>query len=148
MIRAQIYIQKYDWLVYCYIAVDCYYTYEILRMMQNIGADEVTLGRAHANLVSCSLDTGLCYSNAERRESVWVTSLTSSADEFLNSFVHEIRHLQQHIANTFDIDENSEEVCYLSGEIARALYPYCKELMCNGCRKHLKAEKKCRCSVE
>lgn len=135
MVRAKVYLEKADWVVWVYIAVHGYYTYEILDKMRQIGANAEYRERAHRNLISGNLNNGLTYSNPERRESVWVTSLTSSAREFFNSIVHEIRHLQQHIANEMRLDENSEDVCYLSGDIAYALFPYCRELLCEHCRE-------------
>lgn len=136
MIRAQIYLPYYDWTIYAYIAVHEYYTYEILDKMRQIGADSESLAKAHRNLTARQLNNGLTYSNPRTRETVWVTELTSSAEEFFNSIVHEIRHLQQHISNEFGIDENSEEVCYLCGDIALRLFPYVKGLLCDHCRKH------------
>lgn len=136
MIRAKIYLPRYDWVVNAYIAVHEYYTYEILDKMREIGADTHILERAHANLMSGQLNNGLTYSNQDARETVWVIALTSSAREFLDSMTHEIRHLQQHIANACDLDENSEEVCYLCGDIAFRLFPYCEKMLCEHCRKH------------
>ena len=135
MIRTTLFLPKYDWVVYCYIAVDEYYTYEILDKMRTIGADNRVLARAHRNLIAGSLNNGLTYSNPTMKKSVWVVALTSSAKEFFNTIVHEIRHLQQHIANEYDIDHNSEEACYLCGDIACLLFPYCRELLCDHCRK-------------
>lgn len=135
MIRAILYIPRYDWVIYAYIAVHEYYTYEILDKMRQIGADRHFLTMAHKNLTARQLNNGLTYSNPKTRETVWVTEITSSAAEFFNSIVHEIRHLQQHVANEFGIDENSEEVCYLCGDIAMMLFPYVRGLLCDSCRK-------------
>ena len=135
MIRAEIYLPKADWTVYAYIAVHEYYTFEILDKMREIGADMDFRRRAFENLMSGQVNNGLTFSNPKERESVWVTALTSSAGEFFNTIVHEIRHLEQHIANDLDLDENSEAVCYLSGDIALALFPYCKDLLCEHCRR-------------
>ena len=136
MIRTTLFLPLYDWVVYVFIAVDEYYTYEILDKMRQIGADNHFLARAHKNLTDGNLDGGLTYSNPTEHKTVWVTELTTSADEFFNSIVHEIRHLQQHISNAYGIDQNSEEVCYLCGDIAYRLFPYCKKLLCDCCRKH------------
>lgn len=134
MVRTTLYLKKYDWTVYAYIAVHEYYTYEILERMRTIGAGIDDIQRAHANLVGGNIDNGLAYSNINERKTVLVIGLTSSAMQFMNSMVHEIRHLQQHIANSFMIDENSEEVCYMCGDIAMALFPYCKRMLCDNCR--------------
>lgn len=136
MIRATLYLPRYDWTIYAYVAVHRYYRDEILDRMIELGADEQTLVRANTNLSSGTLNNGLTFSNGRMRSTVWVVELTSSAGEFFNSVVHEIRHLQQHIANEFGIDENSEEACYLCGDIALKLFPYCKKMLCEHCRGH------------
>lgn len=135
MIRARLYFPKADWTVYAYIAVHEYYTYEILDRMRRIGASSDELSRAYTNLMDGKLNGGLTKSNPDSRESVWVTEITSSAREFFDTIVHEIRHLQQHIANVLNLDENSEDVCYLSGDIAYALFPYVRNLLCEHCHK-------------
>lgn len=137
MIRAKLYLPEYDWTIYAYIAVHEYYTYEILDRMRMIGADSVSLSKAHNNLTARQLNNGLTYSNVVSRQTVWVTEITSSAEEFFNSIVHEIRHLQQHISNAYNLDENSEDVCYLCGEIALRLFPYVRSLLCD-CRNTTK----------
>lgn len=136
MIRATITLPKYGWIVHAYIAVSRYYTDEILKGMEQLGANEKHLADAYKNLSSGQLNNGLTYTSSEKRETIWVVALTSSAREFMDSFVHEIRHLEQHIANECGIDENSEEACYLCGDIAYRLFPYCKKLLCEHCRHH------------
>lgn len=137
MIRATLYFPRIKWTVYAYIAVHEYYTYEILDKMRSIGASTDELRRAHKNLMDGNLNGGITKTNYDTHESVWVFELTTSAREFFNSVVHEIRHLQQHIANVLGLDENSEDVCYLSGDIAYALFPYIQKLLCEHCRKHI-----------
>lgn len=136
MIRVRLYLPKAKWTINAYIAVDRYYTYEILEHMRQLGASRDTLGKAYRNIMSGQLNNGLTYSNPDKRETVWVIEITSSAREFFNSVVHEIRHLSQHIANEMQLDPDSEDVCYLSGDIAYALFPYCRDLLCEHCRIH------------
>ena len=134
MIRAKIHVPKYDWNIHAFFAVDDYYTYEILDKMRQIEAPKDLILKAHKNLISGKLDSGLCYGNKELREAVLVTSITSSAAEFFNSIVHEMRHLQQFIAEECDIPEYGEEPCYLIGDIAMSLFPFCRSLLCEHCR--------------
>lgn len=136
MIRARLYLPKARWYINAYIAVDEYYAYEILEHMRQLGASRDTLAKAYRNLMSGQLNNGITYSNPNRRETVWVIEITSSAREFFNSVVHEIGHLSQHIAIEMELDQNSEDVCYLSGDIAYTLFPYVRGLLCEHCRKH------------
>lgn len=134
MIHTSIVLPKYNWKVHVYIAVDQYYTEEIVNKMRELDASKKNIDDAYNNLLSGNLNTGLTYTNPYKKESVLVIALTSSSREFIDSFTHEIRHLEQHIANACDIDENSEEACYLSGDIAYRMFPFCKDLLCECCR--------------
>ena len=137
MIRAKIYLPKADWTIYAYIAVHEYYTYEILDKMRQLGASRQHVVDAHRNLISGQLDNGLTYSNSDTRETVWVSCLTSSAREFFNTIVHEIGHVGQHIGKEMRLDPYGEDVCYLAGDIAYELFPYCKKLLCEHCKNTL-----------
>lgn len=135
MIRTTLYISKYDWVVYCYFAVSCYYACEICAKLQSIGASRSVLNSAYASMVNGKLNGGITYSNYDRRESVLVTELTSNASEFFDSFIHETGHLATHIALADGIDLKGEEIRYIQGDISRALFPFCESLLCDHCRQ-------------
>lgn len=135
MIRQTIYIDKYDWIVNAYFYVSEYYTEEIMDKLWELGCDATTAKKVYHNLTSNELDTGLCYSNYRKQESILVVARTSSAEEFFNSIVHEITHLQSHIAHINKLNPTGEEVAYLAGEISREMFPKVKSLMCDCCRK-------------
>ena len=134
MIRQDIYIPKCRWRVRAYYAVTCYWTGEIMKELYRLGASSEVLCSSYANMKSCKLDTGLCYSNPSMRESVLVIAKTSSAAEFFNSFEHEFQHLKGHIATEMGYDPNGEEVAYMSGELAREIFPRIRDLLCDCCR--------------
>lgn len=74
------------------------------------------------NIGECKFNRGITYSNYATKESVMVISVTNSAGESVNTWVHEIIHLAtQHIAVALGITDN-EELAYLGGEIARDIY--------------------------
>lgn len=124
MIRAKIKIPEYNWDIYVYIAVREIYTYEILAKMHDLGASKNNILNAHKNLTDGLPNGGITFSNPQRRVSLCVIETATSGEECFDTIVHEIRHIEQHIANTYEIDENSEDVCYLCGRIAHLLYPY------------------------
>lgn len=134
MIRQLIYLPKYQWRITAYYSVSCYWTREIMEELYRLGAGEDVLKSAYRNIASCSLDTGLCFSNGSMRESLLVIAKTSSAAEFFNSFEHEFQHLKGHISTTLGFDPNGEEVAYMSGELAREIFPKIRHLLCDCCR--------------
>lgn len=129
MIRQKFYLERLDWKVYIYYAVDCYYTGEILSKLRSIGCSENLLKESEKNMNSCKMDTGLTYSNFLTRSTVMVIGLFSSKREFFNSYTHEQRHLQDDLANMNGIDLDGEEVAYLSGEIAMKTFDCIKLIL-------------------
>lgn len=92
-----------------------------MHSLSKINCPPSKLQEAYKNLSSCNPDTGLTYSNYQLRRSVLVTSRVTSFSEFINTFMHEIRHLVDHIAITDELKMGEEPVGYLTGEIGKAL---------------------------
>ena len=136
MIRQRIYLDAWDWTIYAYYSVGHYYTEEIMERLVQIGCTDSNIRRAYRNLSSGHLDTGLTFSNPKRRASVMVVGYASSAEEFFNSLLHEMRHLEEHILNASDLEPYGETPAYLIGDLAKAIYPAIHHLLCNCCRKH------------
>ena len=141
MIRQQFDISKYDWKVEVYYAVDCFYTDEIMGRLYDIGCRGDDLRTAYENLSAGKPDTGLTYSNYGTRQTVMVIGITSSATQFQNSYDHERKHLEAHIAAALGIDPWGEEICYLSGEIGQLMFEKARLMLCDcDCCKHKKQE--------
>lgn len=134
MIKCSVYIDKYDWWVYCFIAVSHYDVNEILACLTACGCDSYTLFDADEKLRENALNSGLTYSSYSNRASVLVTAIADSAEEQFNTFTHEICHVCCHIANASYINKNDEEFAYLTGDLSMALFPKVKHLLCDCCR--------------
>ena len=135
MIRQDVYLEKWDWYVIVYYAVDTYYMDEILEELEMIGctyADEI-----EEDLTQHPYNNGLTYSNMRRRVSLIVIGLTETPDEFQNTYDHEKGHLAMHIAEEDRMDVFGEEFQYLTGEIGKQTFPIAKRFMCEHCRKNL-----------
>lgn len=134
MIRQDIYIEAYKWRVTVYYAVTKMYCAEIMEDLYAIGCRGSNLDTAYENLREGKTDTGLTYSNYESRETVMVIARTSTPAQFLNSYDHERKHLEAHIADAYNLDPWGEEVAYLCGEIGQLLYPVSRKFMCECCK--------------
>ena len=135
MIRQDVYLERWDWYVIVYYAVDTYYMDEILEELEMIGctyADEI-----EEDLTQHPYNNGLTYSNMRRRVSIVVIGLTETPDEFQNTYDHEKGHLAMHIAEEDRMDVFGEEFQYLAGEIGKQTFPIAKRFMCEHCRKDL-----------
>lgn len=81
------------------------------------------------------MDTGFTYTNPYRRHVVMVVGRSSSGAEFINSFVHELRHLADDFARGNDFALDGEPIAYFSGDMAYALADVVCALGCDCCRK-------------
>lgn len=139
MIRQRFILEKYDWLVWVYYAVDDYYVDEILERLESIGCNHSFLRDAESNMSNGKMNTGLTYSNLKARMTVMVIGLADSTEEYENSIAHEKKHLEAHITKRFGLSPYGEEVAYLVGDISHKMHPITKKLTCECCIKKLKS---------
>lgn len=137
MLRQTIHLSEWDWTIYAYYSVGHYYTDEIMDRLVSLGCRDRKLQRAYSNLSSGTVDTGLTYSNLLNRETVMVVGYASSGAELFNSLVHEMRHVEEHIARASHIEPYGEPVAYLCGELARQMYACIGHYLCDCCRMHV-----------
>lgn len=134
MIVQDFHLKRYKWHVRVYYAVHRYWTGDIVRDLRGAGCWGRQLRTALENLRRGELNTGITYSNFGRRETVMVISLTSTAAEFLNSWMHEMQHLCRHVAAAFGIDPYGEEAAYLAGDVGQRMFPVARRFLCDCCR--------------
>ena len=132
MIKQTIYIDSIGWLVHAYFHKTRYDVDEIMERLWDLQCSSEIAQKAFNNLISDSLNMGLC--NYNTKESVLVVGRASSADEFFNSIVHELSHLQGHICDVIGLDPKGEEIAYYMGDLSRDIYPSISHLLCDCCR--------------
>ena len=137
MFIQNIYLEDWDWYIRVYYAVDKYYTDDILDDLEYVGCSEYELVRAEDLLRSNEKNTGLTYTNIKNRYTVVVIGLTTSPEEFQNTFDHEKGHVAMHISSALDIDPFGEEFQYLTGEIGAKMFKIAKRFLCEHCRESL-----------
>lgn len=123
-----------------YYAVDTYYTDEILEELELIGCSWSELVKAENLLRSNQYNIGITYSNFKHKCSIVVIGLTTSAEEFQNTFDHEKGHLAMHISSALKIKPYGEEYQYLTGEIGQSMFKIAKRFLCDDCRQKLVIE--------
>lgn len=139
MIIQDITLKRVRWNVRIYHSVDALYADEIIDDLISIGCNGDKLRDAKENLWIGGMNTGLTYSNIDRRMTVIVIGYTSSAGEYWNTLNHELFHLLQHIAQSCDLDPFGEEMSYLCGEFIREVYNSpARSLLCESCRNKYK----------
>lgn len=121
MIRQTINIKQYGWDVYVFMAATAADATEIIGVLDSIGISGEQFMRAERHLQRAVRDSGMTYSSGRTRESVMVISQSTSPEETINTFSHELRHLADDIAEALHIPNRGEEVAYLTGDVACAL---------------------------
>lgn len=99
------------------------------------GAPDSIVDQVQINVNANRLDEGFCYSEPSVRRSVVAVGKTTTGPEMLNTIVHEIVHIAQHIAIEDGIDPYSEDMAYLCGDIASTVSDIVCTLSCPHCNK-------------
>lgn len=127
-----------------YYAVTSYHVDEILDQLENTDCREEELVEIEDLLLHNQYNIGFTYSNFRNKCSVIVIGLTSSPDEFQNTFDHEKGHLAMHICSAYEIDPFGEEYQYLTGEIGQKMFKIARRFLCEHCRNSLISEKEAK----
>ena len=77
-------------------------------------------------------DTGFTYTDFNKRKTIVGISKTTSQEQFLNTIVHEAKHVQSHICKFYNIEEDSEEAAYLIGYIVQRMHSVFKNMISTG----------------
>ena len=123
------------WRVYFIFAPDGYDENGVLGLMYDLDAPDHILVKAGRKMRGGSPNEGFTYSNQETREAVVVIGPATSGREFVNTFVHEIKHLSVAIADSLGLDLRGEAPAYIAGDAAEALAGIVCELGCDKCNK-------------
>ena len=129
-----IYLDKYDWLIKVFYLINNPDIDQILDELDAIDCEPDTFYRAAEMLESKKLNTGLTYTDYYQHVTIMVIGESTSANQFFNTFIHEIGHASEHIASFYKIESYSEELQYLTSEIAMEMFKNSKDLMCDDCR--------------
>lgn len=79
-----------------------------------------------------SKDVGFTYSNFTKKTSIVGIAATSSQEQFLNTLVHEAKHVQSHICNYYNVSEEGEQAAYLIGYIVQRMHRVFKNFIEKG----------------
>ena len=129
-------IEIAQWTCELYVSLDTYWIEAITKSFLDCGALPSVIHRIRRNMVRNDMDSGFTYSNPDIRRSVMVIGRTSSGAQFLNSFVHELRHLVDDIAVADGMGMSGEAVAYLSGDAAMLVADIVCQMSCDHCRSH------------
>lgn len=121
MTRSEITLDRYEWGVTCFIGYDEEDVDEICNALEVIGCEVDALLEARRHLAKDSDERGLTYSNVRLRQSVVAIGRSPSQASIANTIGHELFHVVAHVCGSDGIDIQSEEPCYIIGELCEKI---------------------------
>lgn len=99
----------------------------IIETLKQVNCPKIYIKETLNNLETCSLNTGLTYSNIKLKSSIIVINKTSSFAQLINTVSHEFYHLICHISKALKI-KDQEELAYLNGKLNMQSYIFVENL--------------------
>lgn len=75
-------------------------------------------------------NSGFTHTDFTKKLSIVAIGEADSKKQFLNTIVHEAKHVQSHICRYYDIEEDGEDAAYLIGYIVMKMFDVFKPLLC------------------
>lgn len=113
MVAQYIQLGKRGWNVLVYYGVGEENFTEVEDSLQQIGCPQRDIHKALRVLTK--ENTGFTFSNSRYKMSIVCIGLASDISQFVNTAIHEAKHVQSHVCSYYDIDEDGEDAAYLIG---------------------------------
>ena len=95
---------------------------EVARLMSRVGESQKMIDDATVNI--SGWNAGYTLTAFGWQESIVFIGRATSLREFLNTVIHEIDHVQAHVAEYYDVRLGSEQAAYLQGYIGGRLLEF------------------------
>lgn len=111
------------WNIIVYYEIDINNIYSVLEELGNYGCSYKDQEVIY-NMLIHKRNTGFTFNNTDEKISIIGIAKQTSGDQFLNTTVHELKHVQSCICNYYNISEKGEPAAYLIGYIAMEMYDF------------------------
>ena len=118
------YIKVGDWNLLIYYNASLDNRTELEDALLSLGASKKEIRKALQ--VLRYKNTGFTFSSSDQRMSIVCIGKAVNNQQFLDTIVHELKHVQSHICEFYDVKENSEEAAYLIGYMIQRMYKFIK----------------------
>lgn len=98
---------------------------ELAAILDSFGASDKDIRKAMSILYSTN--SGMTISRSDLTMSVIIISEATSVEQFMDTLVHEIDHVQDAIDELYGVEQGSEESAWLQGYIMRGISRALKE---------------------
>lgn len=128
MIKQQIILGDNQWNILVYYNISNKYIDEITNVLKHLKAPKYEVLDSIDVLLN-EFNTGMTYTNFDYRTTIVCISKSTSNNQFLNTIVHESKHVQSHICEYYNINEDGEQAAYLIGYIVQQMYNAFKDIL-------------------
>lgn len=77
-------------------------------------------------------DVGFTYTDFHKKTSIVGVAATTSQEQFLNTLVHEAKHVQSHICSYYEVPEDGEQAAYLIGYLVQKMHRVFRDFIRQG----------------
>ena len=74
-------------------------------------------------------NTGFTFSNDEYRMSIVCIGNADNIGQFVNTVIHEAKHVQSHMCSYYNINENTETAAYIIGHLVHKMYKMLEKIL-------------------
>lgn len=127
MIAQYIQLGNRDWNVLVYYNVTPDDFVEVADSLEQLECPERDMRKAlrilrHKN-------TGFTFSNTDYKMSIICIGEATNIGQFVNTAIHEAKHVQSHICQYYDIKEDTETAAYLIGHLVHQMYKMLEKIL-------------------
>lgn len=126
-------VRIHNWTILFLFSFDATDMERIYDALLWVDAPDSIISHVSENVYAGRLNEGFTYSEPSLRRTVFATGLAENGPEVLDSVVHEIIHICQHVAIEEGMDPFGEPFAYLGGHISREISDIVCELSCPHC---------------
>ena len=105
----------------------------VMECLEDMGAPDMVLETSWYKMQPGVSNEGFTWSDKRLMRSCIFIGPTDGGDEFIDTLVHELRHLADDIATFLGIDLHGERVAYMTGDAARDLADVICRMGCSEC---------------
>ena len=120
MIAQYIQLGERGWNVLVYYGVDESDFIEVEDALKQLGCSRYDIRRSLKVLKR--ENSGFTFSNSEYKMSIVCIGPSSDVSQFVNTAIHEAKHVQSHICSYYGISESGEDAAYLIGYLVQRMY--------------------------
>ena len=124
MFAQYIKLKRWDWNILVYYNVDKNNLEQIEESLISLGCSKNDIKAALTTLQH--KNAGCTFTNTDKHMSLVCIGKAVNSDQFINTAVHELDHVQSHICEYYNIDLSSETAAYLIGNMVMRMYKILK----------------------